>query len=66
MPTFYIFRMTADPQNPLVLDVLHASSTAYSYFANEDISEVYKSRLLSFHIIIMDLVMSCSYSYSSL
>lgn len=25
------FRMVADPENPLVLPLLHASSTAYSY-----------------------------------
>jgi len=31
--------MTADPDNPLVLDVMHASSTAYSFFPDENISE---------------------------
>ena len=32
--------MTADPDNPLVLTVLHASSTAYSFSPDEDITEV--------------------------
>jgi oligosaccharyltransferase complex subunit beta len=31
--------MTADPENPLVLKVLHAASTAYSFDPNEKISE---------------------------
>ena len=33
-------RMTADPDNPLVLEVLTASSTAYSYYPDVKISEV--------------------------
>ena len=37
---FGIFRMTADPENPLVLEVLTASSTAYSYYPDVKISEV--------------------------
>ena len=37
---FVIFRMTADPENPLVLEVLTASSTAYSYYPDVKISEV--------------------------
>ena len=32
--------MTADPDNPLVLEILTASSTAYSYFPDEKITEV--------------------------
>ncbi|XP_050413195.1 dolichyl-diphosphooligosaccharide--protein glycosyltransferase 48 kDa subunit [Patella vulgata] len=38
----FLFRgvgMVADPDNPLVLGVLHASSTAYSYNPDEKISE---------------------------
>merc|ERR1711976_95312 len=31
--------MTADPENPLVLSVLHASSTAYSFNPDEQITE---------------------------
>jgi len=31
--------MTADPDNPLVLEILTASSTAYSYYTDEKISE---------------------------
>lgn len=31
--------MVADPENPLVLNVLHASSTAYSFITDEKISE---------------------------
>ena len=31
--------MTADPDNPLVLDVLHASWTAYSFNPDEKITE---------------------------
>lgn len=30
-----------DPDNPLVLEILTASSTAYSYDPEKDISEVY-------------------------
>lgn len=33
--------MTADSDNPLVLEILTASSTAYSYFPDEKISEVH-------------------------
>ena len=32
--------MVADPENPLVLNVLHASSTAYSFDPSEEITEV--------------------------
>ena len=32
--------MTADVDNPLVLNVLHASSNAYSFNPDEKISEV--------------------------
>lgn len=32
--------MTADPDNPLVLEVVTASSTAYSYYPDLKISEV--------------------------
>ena len=35
----YYCRMTADQDNPLVLDVLHASWTAYSFNPDEKISE---------------------------
>ena len=35
--------MTADPDNPLVLDVLHGSSTAYSFDPDEEITEVVTS-----------------------
>lgn len=38
-------RMTADPDNPLVMDVLTASSTAYSYYPDVKISEVCTSFL---------------------
>lgn len=31
--------MTADPDNPLVLDILHASWTAYSFNPDEKITE---------------------------
>ena len=34
-------RMTADPDNPLVLEVLTAASTAYSYYPDVKISEVH-------------------------
>ena len=33
-------RMVADPDNPLVLNVLHAASTAYSFNPDEKIDEV--------------------------
>ena len=32
--------MTADTDNPLVLEILTASSTAYSYYTDEKITEV--------------------------
>ena len=32
--------MVADPDNPLVINVLHASSTAYSFFPDDKITEV--------------------------
>ena len=38
--------MTADSDNPLVLEILTASSTAYSYFPDEKISEVIYSHSL--------------------
>lgn len=36
----FFYRMTADPDNPLVLEVVTASSTAYSYYPDLKISEV--------------------------
>ena len=36
---FYVFRMTVDPDNPLLLEVLTASSSSYSYHADVPISE---------------------------
>jgi len=36
---FCVLRMTADPENPLVLDVLHASWTAYSFDPDNKITE---------------------------
>jgi oligosaccharyltransferase complex subunit beta len=42
--------MTADPDNPLVLEILSGSSTSYSFFPDEEIKEyphaVGKSTLL--------------------
>ena len=38
-------RMTADTDNPLVLEVVTASSTAYSYYPDVKISEVCESVL---------------------
>lgn len=35
--------MTADTDNPLVMEVLTASSTAYSYYPDVKISEVCKA-----------------------
>ena len=47
---FHVFRMTVDPDNPLLLEVLTASSTSYSYHSDIAISEyphaVGKSTLL--------------------
>ena len=37
---FFHIRMVSDPENPLVLSVLRASSTAYSYKPDEKIDEV--------------------------
>ena len=34
------FSMVADEENPLVLNVLHADSTAYSFAPDEEVSEV--------------------------
>ena len=42
VPTPMLFEgvgMVADPDNPLVLNVLHASSTAYSFDPNEEVSQ---------------------------
>ena len=33
-------RMVADEENPLVLDILHADSSAYSFNPNEPVEEV--------------------------
>lgn len=33
-------RMVADPDNPLVLDILTGSSTSYSYFPDRPITQV--------------------------
>lgn len=52
-----LFSMVADPENPLVLDILTGSSTSYSYFPDRPITQVLK--LLSFFIffnIIMHVV----------
>lgn len=42
--------MVSDASNPLVLDIMHASSTAYSYNTDEDVTDyphaVGKSTLL--------------------
>lgn len=32
--------MVADPENPLVLDILTGSSTSYSYFPDRPITQV--------------------------
>lgn len=40
--------MTADSDNPLVLEILTASSTAYSYFPDEKISEVQHNLIVFF------------------
>lgn len=45
-------RMTADPDNPLVMDVLTASSTAYSYYPDVKISEVY----MYIHVLLHTLI----------
>lgn len=46
----FVLRMTVDPDNPLLLEVLTASSSSYSYHADVPISEyphaVGKSTLL--------------------
>lgn len=39
--SFDLLSMVSDPENPLVLNVLHASSTAYSHNPVEKIEEVY-------------------------
>lgn len=44
--------MTADPDNPLVMEVLTASSTAYSYYPDVKISEVQSSNLDWGHCVI--------------
>lgn len=49
--------MVSDPDNPLVLSLLKASSTAYSYNPTEKIDEVLTSRGLNIDILaaIIDL-----------
>ena len=34
------YRMVADPDNPLVLDILTGSSTSYSFFPDKPITQV--------------------------
>ncbi|XP_033099496.1 dolichyl-diphosphooligosaccharide--protein glycosyltransferase 48 kDa subunit-like isoform X2 [Anneissia japonica] len=34
---FHNFRMTADPENPLVMDILHGTSSSYSHIPSDDI-----------------------------
>jgi hypothetical protein len=36
--------MTADPENPLLLDILTASTTSYVYKPDEKITDVIKNR----------------------
>lgn len=40
-PLFPLFSMVADPDNPLVLDILTGSSTSYSFFPDRPISQVW-------------------------
>jgi hypothetical protein len=40
--------MTADSDNPLVLNVLHASSTAYSFNPDKNIEDVVSKLLILF------------------
>lgn len=37
--------MVADPENPLVLDILTGSSTSYSFFPDRPISQVRSSKI---------------------
>ena len=50
MCVYAIFSMIADSTNPLVMDVMHASSTAYSYNPDDEVLDyphaVGKSTLL--------------------
>ena len=43
---FCVFRMVSDPENPLVLNILHASSTAYSHSPVDKIEEVCNCHVL--------------------
>ena len=36
----FLFSMVADEENPLVLDILHADSSAYSFNPDEPVDEV--------------------------
>lgn len=39
-PLCFLHRMVADPDNPLVLDILTGSSTSYSFFPDKPITQV--------------------------
>ena len=43
---FSFYRMVADPDNPLVLDILTGSSTSYSFFPDKPITQVRSLRSL--------------------
>ena len=46
--------MTADTDNPLVLEILTASSTAYSYYTDEKITEVQFNFFFLFFFLQLD------------
>lgn len=67
--SFDLLSMVSDPENPLVLNVLHASSTAYSHNPVEKIEEVYflvsdPFQLIAFRVFDINCTYLCSFQKS--
>lgn len=50
-PLCSLRRMVADPDNPLVLDILTGSSTSYSFFPDKPITQVRAFAALTFYLL---------------
>lgn len=49
---FLFISMVADPDNPLVLDILTGSSTSYSFFPDQPIKQVIFFNLIFGHALL--------------
>jgi hypothetical protein len=52
--------MTADPENPLLLSILHAASTSFTYALDENVSDV----SMLFFCALTVFVVICCFSFS--